>query len=320
MRLRFFILLAGLFTLAACGPAPEQSETDLLYSLITETNSSATDCGSTGYSYSENGTPFDVGVRAQLVDATTGDNVSGSATIWFAEGSGGSLGTDELYTCHEGLLDDRVVVNAHAQGYAPVAFEAALPRNDFVTMRIPMTGSCSGTTQSCFDVVAVNNAFLGGTSVDDAREQVHTALEGILLVPREQYTLSCIECNLGRGGYIKGAGTLADGSAFTFSKRTGWCSSGGADCGYDLCLSAPAPVVAKTMSESCSILRSGITVPGEGGNPLCGGTYVDTSTETRTLCDAGEFLYEQGNRSTFSIEFNSNRCSAAVVRGNESCL
>lgn len=58
-------------------------------------------------------------------------------------------------------------------------------------------------------------------------------------LPRDDYVILRGRCDLSRGGFVEFAARDRAGRRFDFYYHWGWCSSGGAACGYDVCISTP---------------------------------------------------------------------------------
>ena len=62
---------------------------------------------------------------------------------------------------------------------------------------------------------------------------------------------------IGRGGFIKAKGTYEDNSPFGLYYRWGWCSSGGADCGWEACFKTTLDELLETVKANlCNELSS----------------------------------------------------------------
>jgi hypothetical protein len=307
---RTWLPLLFIVLLVSCAPhtAEPQEEQKQLYTLSQDTPENAS-CASTSYDSLDNNS-YNASLRAVLVDATTQLPVAGYARMTLGN-SGGSLSTDNTYSCFESVSATTALVSVFASGYTPVAFSMDVPKNAYTTVTVPMYKSCTGA-QSCFDVMQIN-----GLS-NETYEQTQQAVEGILSLNKSAYTLTCLECDIGRAGFIKGKAQLTNGSEVSFYKRTGWCSSGGSDCGYDLCVSGDGPVVQAVATATCAQVHTSVLDTNQTGGiaVLCGGVPVDTSNETQAACLAGAFTQD----GTFSVRVQSNRCGSAVLPGKTHCL
>ena len=69
-------------------------------------------------------------------------------------------------------------------------------------------------------------------------EMLKARIEEYFGLAPETYIVMCSECQFDRGGGFK-ARLEKDGTPLEVAYHWGWCSSGGADCGHDLCFSSP---------------------------------------------------------------------------------
>lgn len=183
--------------------------------------------------------------------------------------------------------------------------------------------SCS-EKPSCFDYVEKNwlewgedNQTKKDQMMDNTEERVYDTIKRELGLEESQYSLSCVECNMDRGGFIKVKGTYQNNSHLEFYYHWGWCSSGGTDCGYDVCLTTDSDELFQlTKSSYCSQIETEET----NDSFICKGEAFDYTEEIRAQCYKGQFEKIQDSRKTFSLRQYSGRCSAEASPGNFSCL
>lgn len=106
-----------------------------------------------------------------------------------------------------------------------------------------------------------------------------------------------------RSGYVQGEGTDQNGNIIKFYHDWGWCSSGGADCNFALCFSAPTP-------------EKNIHYYVEVNNPepnyiyelmkknLCSGNGYAWSSSIETDCKLGKFEEIMSGRIIFSLVYS----------------
>ncbi len=135
-------------------------------------------------------------------------------------------------------------------------------------------------------------------------------IENFGLTP-EQYTLTCLDADFTRGGYIKAQG-IYNNSTFTLSYDPGFCSSGGSDCGWSISLqSDQEELLNKVRLLTCQKIFD--VHYQDAVN--CEGTIFDATNDTRTACINGLFESEENGKKTFSVIQQSNRCDSFAIRG-----
>jgi hypothetical protein len=309
-KIIILLLIILMMSLSACSPSSVESSDYKINSML-EYNANL--CESTSYHYQEGG--FNTGLRVVLKDKTTGQELPGSASIAHSLG-GGSLSVGGNYSCEEQIASETVVISAYSKGYSPLVFNAKLPKNQLATLEVAMQKSCTGAP-SCTDNIRTSLAnSRNQTDIDEAvREAEQTfydTIERNFGLKKDEYELSCMECNMGRGGYVKAQGTNTDGSAFDLYYRWGWCSSGGADCGSDMCFKSTGPSFDSVKEKICSSLTSSQRNDGM----LCKDPEYDTTTIIQAKCREG--LYEENN--SIALRQLSNRCGSSVDSGTYDCL
>lgn len=277
-------------------------------------------CASTSYSYEPNG--FNTGIRLKLIDKITERELNGSGNLETIYGGGG-IGTKD-YSCMEGILkgttrtekdrwklfnnlsSDESLITAYSEGYSPTVIRFRFEKNKLSTIEIPMIMSCSGGS-SYFD-----NLQISGKNNKESRSAISDLIERIGL-NYSDYIFSCIEAKMERGGYIKAKGKYKDGKDVELSYRWGWCSSGGTDCGWNICFKTDsASQMSKIKNTFCQKITSRIY----HDDNLCLGEEKDNTDLVREQCAKGEF--EKGN--TISIVQESNRCISTAIVGDFDCI
>ncbi len=126
------------------------------------------------------------------------------------------------------------------------------------------------------------------------------------------YVVECAECPLGRGGDMS-VRIIIDEEPMDLWFRGGWCSSGGTDCGSDICItsfsSATDHIYQAVKQDKCS----SITEVGGGQDSACAGQENYDHTETvMQSCFGGGYEIVEGQKKTFGIKQISNRCNSKV--------
>ena len=204
-----------------------------------------------------------------------------------------------------------------------VSFELDLPKNQLATIEVSMMKSCSGGP-SCFDNMLVGLLESAGGNKKKAEEIILSSKNRFFDIIQESfglkksdYELSCVECDMGRGGYIKAKGIYKDGSPLELYYHWGWCSSGGDDCGWDVCFSSTSDAIFKSVKTNfCSKLSSKQNNDGY----ICTDVEYDNTRRVKNKCFAGEYEKITGNKKTLAIKQISNRCKSSVDKGNFDCM
>jgi hypothetical protein len=151
------------------------------------------------------------------------------------------------FICEEGAATGEAVIYISAPGHTPAATAISIPNDTQETVEFMLGKSCTGG-QSCYDVTRIR------ARGDAAREAGMLAmLNGTLSrrFPDDKYVLQCVECDLGRGGFVKLQGAYANGTRFTYYHRFGWCSSGGTDCKDTECFATYTTKVPSSAAAEC---------------------------------------------------------------------
>ncbi|MFA5887311.1 MAG: hypothetical protein WC852_01195 [Candidatus Nanoarchaeia archaeon] len=132
----------------------------------------------------------------------------------------------------------------------------------------------------------------------------------------DSYTIQCSECDLSRGGFIKARIVFEGSAAMNLYYHNGWCSSGGADCGWEVSVTSYTRDKFEDVKEKfCGQLQSeGYTgeIPAGG---VCGTQQYDTTEDVRQKCMKGEYDTIDSQRASFSVVQEGNRCGYSVSKG-----
>lgn len=260
-------------------------------------------CSSYG-SDSNSSSGVDTGFKI-ILDDGKGQPINGSGTIDFGESSTSSSilassAQEKKYIC-ENTASDTITISAYSKGFAPVTLKINTPMNQLSTVK--MTMSKSGTTYSqCSDM-----AFLK----EQLRE--HFGLS------ESDYTIYYSECNPGRGGYFKTGGVYKDGSKLELYYHWGSCSSGGSDCGFDVCINTRSNEFLEEQKNTfCDQLSSRMLNDGT----VCDGDEYDNTKSVKDSCLSGAYDGKRtlGSESSFSIIQNISKCKNSVSIGNRKCM
>jgi len=177
-------------------------------------------------------------------------------------------------------------------------------------MEIPMRKSCTGDA-GCFDNILS----------DDTTRETFSGYMDTFNLNISDYTLDCAECELDRGGFIKGRGIYQNKTRFEFYYHWGWCSSGGADCGWTACFTwysnVEDEVYRNVKNNLCNNLYS--TQSHDEYACTVGGEY-DNTTAARSECLSGAFEEVTPEKRTISISQYSGRCTSTPEKGEINCL
>jgi hypothetical protein len=303
MKIYFFLIIMLVSVGCTVKMQPQYAVTSLI-----DYNSS--NCASTGYATKPDG--FNSGIKITLRDKTTGEMLFGSATMTTKE-SGGSLGSEE-YSCEEGINSESVLISAYAKNYTPLVFIFKFPKNKLAALDVFMQKSCTGGP-SFFDNLNKSAQMADNRTkyTEESQDRIYTAMQDMGL---RDYSFSCIEADIGRGGYIKAQGILKDRSTFDINYHWGWCSSGGSDCGWSLCFSSASNDIFESVkNESCSKISSTQSNDGQ----ICTSEAYDKTKEVQNSCRAGEFEKADGNKKSLSIIQSTGRCNASAAVGDFNC-
>lgn len=132
----------------------------------------------------------------------------------------------------------------------------------------------------------------------------------------ESYRIECSECDLSRGGFIKTRIIFEGSAAMNIYYHRGWCSSGGADCGWEVSVTSYTRDKFEDVKEKfCGQLKSeGYTGEISAGG-VCGTQEYDTTDDVRQKCLQGEYDTLDSQRASFSVVQEGNRCGYSVSKG-----
>lgn len=132
------------------------------------------------------------------------------------------------------------------------------------------------------------------------------------------YDIECSECVLGRAGSAKAIISINRESAELYH-REGWCSPGGADCGWEICYTTYYDNLAydSVKTRFCNKITSNTGGCKDSFYSDCGVIQsLDNTNEMISKCLAGEFEKIEGNKKTLAIKQVD---AATVVEGNFDC-
>jgi hypothetical protein len=321
MRYTIFIVILVLLWIGGCTPVvmdtPPIPPTEKTFKISSLADYNSSLCTSIGYGNNPGG--FSSGIRLVLKDKTTGELLEGDGD-YSTNAGGGSLGPGE-YSCEEGIDSKYAAIFAHSKGYAPSVFILTYPTNKLATVEVSMVKSCTGGP-SFFDnlimsAFIMDNQTLAGEYQKDGQDRFYDIIKNEIGLEKTDYTLDCMEGDMGRGGYIKARGKLNDSSSFELYYHWGWCSSGGSDCGWSKCFSSESNrLMASVKNITCGQISSRVI----HNDYTCASEAYDRTDEVKNKCNAGEFEKVDGSKRIISIIQNSGRCEDSVNVGDLSCL
>ncbi|MFZ2456111.1 MAG: hypothetical protein WAX07_06515 [Candidatus Altiarchaeia archaeon] len=270
---------------------------------------------------------FDTGSNIILKDNESGQKLNGSVLISMGNSASGG-GADTGYSCEENTSSGKAVISAYSAGYASGVFELDLPKDKLATVEILMAKGCSGAT-ACIDKLKIGLLERAGgnqTKADEmlksSQEQFYEIIQRNYGLEKTDYELTCTECDLGRGGFIKAKGNYMDGTPMEIYYHRGWCSSGGTDCGWSKCFATEnEKLFASVKNMSCNRLsvytrEEDTSVPGV----MSMTTVEDLTNETIKECMNGKYDEDRGKMKAFSIIQNANRYATSVEKGDVDCM
>jgi len=322
MKTALIFLVLGVLSLSGCTQQPPSQD----YTILSTQDYNRSMCGGTGFNYQENG--FNSGIKIQAV-SQTGAGLDSKAYI-ITQSSEGSVFPGS-FSCEEQLSDPEAVISVYSAGYSPKTFRFNLLENKLAEITVPLKKSCTGSP-GCFDsnLLAFQKQAKGNqTQIDESAASLqswfYSTLSYQFLLNQSDYSLTCMECNYGRGGFLKAQGTQ-NSVPFTLYYRTGWCSPGGGDCGWSACFSETPPTPTTTYAaikeKLCGIIES-FNLTGYYNPQDSTYTYVksnDNTTQVRQDCLAGGFEKTDANSRTISIIQDSSMTGHFVSKGETDCL
>jgi len=235
------------------------------------------------------------------------------------------------FSCEEQLSDPQSVISVYSKGHSPKTFVFDLLPDKLVTLEVPMKKSCTGEP-ACFEnniLIFQKQAKGNQTQIDESVANLQlwfsSTLSEQFLLNQSGYILSCMECNYGRGGFLKAQGTHGN-IPFTLYYHTGWCSPGGGDCGWSACFSENSPSQTAAYSaikdKLCGQLEyfnlTGYYNPQDNAY-----SYVksnDITNQIKQECLQGAFEDASGSRRTISIVQDSSMSGHFTRKGETECL
>ncbi|VVB53528.1 Uncharacterised protein [uncultured archaeon] len=303
---------------------PDNNET-IPYAILSTQPYNNSLCGGTGFHYEEGGVK--TGLRLIIKDAETQENFTGRAKVTLSDSSQGSIFAGESYSCDEGLRPQSEVLSVYAQGYSPAVFAFPITENQLADVEVSLQKSCTQGLTCLKDTEESMRLELAGnkTEAQIARENTKQYFENILLenfgINPAEIQLTCAECDMGRGGYIKAAGTIGN-ATFTLYRRTGWCRTGGGDCGNTICLTTNSDeLIQKAENKICpniySLNQTEVNTE-EGVYTVV--PVSDTTNQTRVNCLTGAYTTTNGDTKTLALIQEANRYNSAVKPLTANCI
>ena len=319
---RSYFLISLAFTAVLLSGCTQPSQQD--YTILSTQDYNRSLCGSTGFNYQENG--FNSGINILATDSQTGANLTSNAYI-ITQSSEGSV-FPESFSCEEQLSDPQSVISVFSGGHSPKIFQFNLPENKLVEIEVPLRKSCTGE-KGCFEssgLVFQKQSRGNQTQADESMTNLQNWFYNTLseqFTVNQSYTLTCMECNPGRGGFLRAQGTY-NSVPFTLYYHIGWCSPGGGDCGWFACFSEdPAgDLYSRIKANLCGKLEY-YNLTGFYNETDNSYSYIrtnDLTNQTRQECLQGAFEETSGSRRTISIIQDSSMMGAIATKGETDCL
>lgn len=325
--MKFFLIFPVLTVLMLSGCTQQPAPQDYIILSTQDYNRSL--CGGIGFNYQENG--FNSGILILTKDSQTGINLTSSAYM-ITQASEGSVFPSPLsFSCEEQLSDPESVISVYSVGHSPKTFQFNLPKNQLVSLEIPIRKSCTGE-KGCFDSnilafqkQAHGNQSQADESIANLKAWFYNTISDQFLLNQSTYTLTCMECNYGRGGFLKAQGAHDD-TPFTLYYRTGWCSPGGGDCGWSLCFSenssSPTTTYTAIKEKLCSQIEQ-FNLTGYYNPQDSTYSYVksnDLTTQKMQECLQGAFEETSGSSRVISIIQDSSMSGHFTRKGETDCI
>jgi hypothetical protein len=325
--MKFLLIFHMLAVLALSGCTQQPSSQDYIILSTQDYNRSL--CGGTGFNYNENG--FNSGILIITKDSQTGGSLSSNSYIITQASEGSVFPSPESFSCEEQLSDPESVISVYSAGHSPKTFQFNLPENKLVSLEIPLSKSCTGE-KGCFDSnilifqkQAHGNMTQSEESMSGLQNWFFNSISDQFLLNQSTYMLTCIECNYGRGGFLKAQG-IHENIPFTLYYRTGWCSPGGGDCGWTLCFSEtssePTATYTTIKEKLCSQIEQ-FNLTGYFNPQDNTYSYVksnDLTNQKRQECLQGAFEETASGSRTISIIQDSSMSGHFVRKGGTDCL
>jgi hypothetical protein len=312
MTCSFLLFLLIILLIAGCTPVlspeentslttPEPKQSSYLSTIVGDFNESL--CSSFG---TIKGGYAPIGLQVQAIDAETKESVvieRVSFNFLQGQGGGSSGSVDGLFSCF--TIDPRYdfSLGIFTKDYIPTTLliePLAIEKMHLITVEIQKKPSCYLSSDA------------------EQLAQYHSSITQGFGLEQEKYMLTCTDADITRGGFITSSGTLSQGGTFKMYYRWGWCSSGGADCGFTKCFSAEGndEVFVAVKKKMCAEIRS----QGYHDETMCTDPAYDDTTKIREDCLAGAYEFVSGDMKTISIVQQGSRCGSTVEKGKEDCL
>ena len=136
--------------------------------------------------------------------------------------------------------------------------------------------------------------------------EVYGKLNSDFGVWTNQLSLTSGEGDFSRGGYVRGEGIDQEGNIIKFYEDWGWCSSGGHDCGFVFCFSAPIDPIEDDNSDPDYVYEL-------MKQNLCNGDYSYSWIEEG--CESGKFEEMKSGRIIFSLTYTGNEDKSEGFEG-----
>jgi len=325
MKFLLILTTVAILSLSGCTQQPAQQD----YTILSTQDYNRSLCGGTGFNYQENG--FNSGILILTKDSQTGNTIPSSAYM-ITQASEGSVFPSPLsFSCEEQMSDPETVISLYSTGHSPKTFRFNLPENQLAEIEVPLKKSCTGE-KGCFEsnLLAFQKQAKGNqTQTDESAANLqnwfYNSISEQFLLNQSEYSLSCMECNYGRGGFLKAQG-IQDSTPFTLYYRTGWCSPGGGDCGWSLCFSEnsanPSAAYAAIKEKLCSSIEY-FNLTGYYNPQDSTYSYVksnDLTNQKRQECLQGDFEEITSGSRAISIVQDSSMSGHFVSKGETDCL
>ena len=186
------------------------------------------------------------GFKILIKDKDTGEILKdGTATIDVDDLGGGGISND--YACiyvpeqHVNMYG-HAKIESYAPGHSPYTFILDYLANKKYDINVYLTKSCNDGP-SFFDNINTSaqrftNNTLANEYIQKQTQSIYNNIDEAYNLNSSDYTLTCVEAQLVRGGYIKAECIYKDGSSFQLFYHQVWCSSGGADCSSNICFNS----------------------------------------------------------------------------------
>jgi hypothetical protein len=325
---RSYFLISIIFAtilLSGCTQPPAPQD----YTILSTQPYNRSLCGGTGFNYQENG--FNSGITIQAADSETGASLASISYMITQASEGSVFPSPTSFSCEEQLSDPETVISVYSTGHSPKTFQFSLPENQLISLEVSLKKSCTGSPD-CFEAnapifqkQAKGNQTQADESMAGLQSWFYSTISDQFLLNQSEYTLTCMECNYGRGGFLKAQG-VHEGTPFTLYYHTGGCSPGGGDCGWFACFSETSP----TQSAAYTAIKERLCGQIENFN-LTGyfnpidSTYSyvksnDTTSQARQDCLQGGFEDTTGDTRAISIIQDSSNSGHFVSKGGTDCL